>query len=512
MAITKLQHQKEGPSGDKAKHLKNAIYYICDPSKTSGDVFVYSNVGSTPKEVIESMLNTKEVFQKEEGRQGYHFIISLEDGLGDERTLFDLAQDFCEKYLGDDYDYIFAIHNNTDNLHAHIIFNSVSRTTGFKYHYSNGDWQRDIQPITDSLCRKYNLPELTFDKENKKGISYAEWSRKKNIGYTSRDLIKADIDQAISLSYSYEAFMQTMEQFGYSISRNGYSEKRHEAILSVVPPFEGRTRAVRTYSLGSGYTVPDILSRIKNKNHDIEEDNTFKRISTIVIARTSVFIPFTSFKDTKAYGSILRANTYYHSRNPFSVNQRQLRNDLLELDKTIEELEYIKSLSEQQQTESPAISIMNLPDRKTQLIDRRKELFTKRKAVNTVIDSYTDEERELSWEYYRLRSSISAAEKQNSDEWEILQDRLEELHTENNEHALTALYEMDDINHEIKNLSAEIKIIDRICKKEFGIPDQPPKKQQTNKKFPSGEKSNKPKAEAKHRTNKENEVKYNYDR
>ena len=101
------------------------------------------------------MLDTKRDWQKLSGRQGYHFVISFRPGETDEETAFHLVRDFCEQYLGENYDYCFSIHNDRAHMHGHIIFNSVNRVSGYKYRYADGDWEKEIQPVTDTLCRKY---------------------------------------------------------------------------------------------------------------------------------------------------------------------------------------------------------------------------------------------------------------------------------------------------------------------------------------------------------------------
>lgn len=36
-------------------------------------------------------------------------------------------------------------------MHCHIVFNSVGRYDGAKYRYVNGDWEKNIQPVTDEI-------------------------------------------------------------------------------------------------------------------------------------------------------------------------------------------------------------------------------------------------------------------------------------------------------------------------------------------------------------------------
>ena len=79
MAITKLNYIGT-PKGGGAAHLKNAITYIMNPDKTENDVWIGGNAGNTPKEVFQVMMDTKREWDKEGGRQGYHFVISFPPG------------------------------------------------------------------------------------------------------------------------------------------------------------------------------------------------------------------------------------------------------------------------------------------------------------------------------------------------------------------------------------------------------------------------------------------------
>lgn len=116
MAITKLSHVKERKSGNPNAGLYNCIDYILNPDKTE-ERYIGGNAGSTTQEVYNRMMATKQEFRKLDGRQCYHFIISFAPGETDAITCFNIAQDFCEKYLAGKYEYVFSVH--TDHAHMH---------------------------------------------------------------------------------------------------------------------------------------------------------------------------------------------------------------------------------------------------------------------------------------------------------------------------------------------------------------------------------------------------------
>ena len=265
MAITKITNIGENRgAGSRAAHLKNALKYIMNPKKTEGMTLVGSNCGADPDECFDRMIETKEIYGKEGGRQGYHIVISFKPGECDEATAMAIGRDFCEQYLGDGYDYAFAVHNDQAHMHIHIVFNSVNRQNTLKYHYKNGDWEKWIQPVTDELCRKYGVSVLEYDKSAPRvGRTYAEHMAEKQGKLTWTDIIKADIDFAISQTSSESDFMAFMKSMGYSV-RIGHSEKYGEYAAYTAPgeSDRNRDRTRHDYKLGEGYRLTDIRKRL----------------------------------------------------------------------------------------------------------------------------------------------------------------------------------------------------------------------------------------------------------
>ena len=168
MAITKLMNIGTAKKGGSA-HLYNAIRYIMNPEKTNGGMLLGGNSGNAPAEVYGVMLQTKKDWEKPGGRQGYHFVLSWRPGEADRQEAYEVIREFCEEYLGDNYDYVFAVHDDKEHMHGHVIFNSVNRVDGYKYRYERGDWEKHIQPVTDRICERHGLKKLEYDRGERKG-------------------------------------------------------------------------------------------------------------------------------------------------------------------------------------------------------------------------------------------------------------------------------------------------------------------------------------------------------
>ena len=110
------------------RHLANAVKYILDEknneAKTCDGLYVGGNAGYDSEDIIKTFLDTKELYGKLHGRQGYHFVISFEPGETDADEAYTITKEFAKKYLGENYDYVFATHTDKNHIHSHLIFNT----------------------------------------------------------------------------------------------------------------------------------------------------------------------------------------------------------------------------------------------------------------------------------------------------------------------------------------------------------------------------------------------------
>ena len=118
-----------------------------------------------------------------------------------------------KKLIGDDFQFIVATHLNTDNVHNHIVINSVSFKSGNKF-YSNRETKDFIRITSDFICRENRLRVIKTPWKNK---GYYKLYVKNN---PYMQLVKKDIDDAIAISNSYKGFVSKLEAKGYYISEN----------------------------------------------------------------------------------------------------------------------------------------------------------------------------------------------------------------------------------------------------------------------------------------------------
>lgn len=254
MAISKILCIRDCGKGYSGKHLKQALDYITAKEKT-GDGKWISSLNCQVEHVYEEMRKTKEDFRKTGQRQGYHFILSFKENEVTAEIAFEIIGKFVKEYLGQNYETLYSVHDNTNHIHGHIIFNSVSFRTGKKYRYEKGDWAKFIQPITNRLCEEYGLS--TIEIENKKSKEHEkEWNEYRDGKFIWSDMIKKDLNACILQSATFEGFIDLLQEKGYKVKTGKY--------LAIKPLGMDRFRRLKT--LGEEYTEEQIRERILSEN------------------------------------------------------------------------------------------------------------------------------------------------------------------------------------------------------------------------------------------------------
>lgn len=213
MAITKIMNMKAAKIGNVAAHLKHSLEYICNKAKTDNGSLVGS-INCLPDFSFEQMIQTKKMFGKTDGRQGYHFVISLEPGEGNEKQMLEIMRRFAEEFLCGEYEAVYAVHNDKNHLHGHLVFNSVNMVTGRKYDYKKGDWKDIIQPITNRLCEEYGLSIVPAEYSKEPlNMNRKEWEKEQSWS----DVVEADMRYCRSRANSVDEFLYFMEELGYEV-------------------------------------------------------------------------------------------------------------------------------------------------------------------------------------------------------------------------------------------------------------------------------------------------------
>lgn len=221
MVITKILNIKESEGRNPATHLKNALEYIQNPDKTEECVLVGS-INCLPDTAFEQMEETKNIFHKTGKRQGYHVIISFspEEKVTSEQAMY-VLEHFAKDVLGDDYEAVYAVHTDREHMHGHLIWNSVSMTTGKKYNSPKSNWKNHLQPITNKYCDELGLSIMPAEySRNPKNISRDKWEKEMSM----KEIILRDAKMCAYAAGNVEHFKYLMKRLGYVFKKDAWME------------------------------------------------------------------------------------------------------------------------------------------------------------------------------------------------------------------------------------------------------------------------------------------------
>lgn len=197
--------------------LFRALSYVENDSKTDRRRYV-SGINCPTKRAYEHMMTTKRQYGKMGGNVAYHGYQSFPLDEVTPEEAHRIGIETAKRMWGDEYQIVVTTHLNTDNVHNHMVINSVSFKTGRKFENHIRDHIR-LREISDEVCLEYGkgiLKDSSFYGKSKK-----EYWIQKNGGLSRRDILKQDVEHCLSLSGNPREFEARMKAQGYQIIRSG---------------------------------------------------------------------------------------------------------------------------------------------------------------------------------------------------------------------------------------------------------------------------------------------------
>lgn len=378
MAISKVMHMKDSGSGFHGRHLRRSINYILNPDKTQ-DSRLIGGVNCQPDMAFEQMKETKRKFGKIDQRQGYHIVLSFKEGEITPETAYEITEKFIEQYLRNQYEVVFSVHDNTDHIHSHIVFNSVSCIDGRKYHYKKGDWEKEIQPITNRLCEEYGLSILEIgDEKSDPDSGYQNWSVNRDGPFVWSDMIKRDLDACILQNNTFDDFLVMLKDKGYELKQGKY--------LAVRPP--GMSRFKRCKSIGDEYSEERIKQRI------LEEDmSSYLKKQQTEVKPQIVRCHVKRYRRAKMSGMQKR---YYAKlyrigmlkKKPYS-QVYQYKDDIRKMHRLQQQYLFLARHDVKSSVELAA-TIMNLTDKRKEVSSEKSKIYRNQKKFETLFQIAED--------------------------------------------------------------------------------------------------------------------------
>ena len=241
MAVTELYN--------RTTNLNGLIEYVMNGDKTDEMKYV-SGVNCLPETAYEEMMSTKNKFNKgKEKIIGYHLIQSFAKGEVTPEVAHELGLEYVNEVFGKDFEVVVATHLNTDNVHNHIVINSVSLKTGKKFYdyHASRDY---LRIVSDCICQYYGLSVLE-DKIWKHKGAYKRFAKENPY----MQMVKSDVDRCLEASLYEKDFRKRLEKVGYSYSNT------YEQGLVIIDNTRDRKVYLQKF-FGDNYSHDKVIDRI----------------------------------------------------------------------------------------------------------------------------------------------------------------------------------------------------------------------------------------------------------
>ncbi len=193
-------------------NLKTIINYVTQDKKTNANLITGKDC--LAESSLEEMLYTKELYNKNNGRQYIHIIQSFDpkDNLSADQV-HNTGIRLAKKFNG--YQVLVATHIDKKHLHNHLVVNSVSFENGYKIQMSKKNLQ-DLKDYSDKLCLEIGASVIP-KKEHTQYIKRNEY-RVAEQGKSWKFKLMNAIDLSLAESNTKEEFIKNMNKLGYQVN------------------------------------------------------------------------------------------------------------------------------------------------------------------------------------------------------------------------------------------------------------------------------------------------------
>jgi len=347
--------------------LVSALEYAAADYKTEQRHFV-SGINCNVEIARQQMMLTKKQWDKEGGIVAYHGYQSFASGEVTPDAAHRIGVALAEKLWGDRFEVIVATHLNTNCVHNHFVINSISFKDGLRY-YDNKASYALMRRTSDELCNE-NALSVISDPKNR-GKHYAEWKAENDGQRTWRSAIREDVDQAVIVSMSFQAFIRSMKEKGYEVITSG-------KYMKVRP--QGKERFARLHTLGDNYTEEAIKQRILRQRMLERPPKPIPPIVKCVKVRGD-------FRFSRVTWKGLRTLYFYYlyklreaQRQPIGQAPFLLREDLRLMDAISEQAKFLHRYGIDTE-EQLVVFRINIEQQISTLTDERKTLSTEKRHL-----------------------------------------------------------------------------------------------------------------------------------
>jgi len=141
--------------------IEEVVNYVLSPQKTCQSLV--GGIAVSPGQAAFEMRRLSQAYGKFEGLRLRHMVLSFSK---DEirrfgKRAYDILMRiafYAAQFYGHDYQIVYAVHTDAENLHIHFVMNSVSYRTGRKYPGTKADYHEFCSYLGDFLMEYFSMP------------------------------------------------------------------------------------------------------------------------------------------------------------------------------------------------------------------------------------------------------------------------------------------------------------------------------------------------------------------
>ena len=282
-------------------NLKTIIKYVTQDKKT--DEKLITGKDCLAESSLEEMLYTKNLYNKNSGRQYIHIIQSFnpKDNLSKEQV-HNAGLKLAEKFNG--FQVLIATHIDKEHLHNHLIINSVSFENGNKIQMSKKDLQK-IKDYSDEICLAIGASVIP-KKENTNYIKRNEYIVAER-GESWKFKLMNAIDLSLAESNTKQEFIKQMNKLGYQVN---WTNTRKYITYTTPEGYKCRDNKLYDEKYLKGEMENEFNGRIKTKesinntntstNANTNEGRIYNNKSRFMVNNSSMDTEYT--RQNKKYG------------------------------------------------------------------------------------------------------------------------------------------------------------------------------------------------------------------
>lgn len=193
-------------------NIKRIITYVTQYKKTTADLITGKDC--IAESCLEEMLYTKNLYNKNGGRQYIHIIQSFDpkDNLKPSQV-HNAGLKLANTFNG--FQVLVATHIDKEHLHNHLVINSVSFENGYKIQMSKKDLQY-LKDYSDKICLE--MGASVIPKKDKTNYIKRNEYRVAERGESWKFKLINAIDLSMAESTCKEDFIKTMNKLGYQVN------------------------------------------------------------------------------------------------------------------------------------------------------------------------------------------------------------------------------------------------------------------------------------------------------